>query len=321
MKASYRFAGMSMVILLLVALLSGCGRQGNGKLRILVSPKGLVHNFWMSVKAGADSAGKELGVEIIWKGPALETDIPGQIAILEDYINKRVDAIVIAATDSRALIPTLQEAADRGIKVITIDSGVESDIPLSFVASDNIKAANIAADVLVKLIGGKGQVACIPFIPGAETSIWRETGFKEGLKKYPDVDLVAVQYSQADVATAMAVTENILTAWPDLDGIFAANESGAIGAAQALIARNLQGKVKLVVFDAAPNEIEALESGVAQALIVQQPFEMGYLGVKTAVAAIAGKPVEKRIDTGIKVVTMENFNDPAIQKVLYPTGK
>jgi ribose transport system substrate-binding protein len=301
-------------------MLGGCGRQQSDRLRILVSPKGLVHNFWLSVKAGADSAGSELGVDIIWKGPAMETDIPGQISILEDYINKRVDAIVIAATDSRALIPTLEEASRRGIKVITIDSGVESDIPLSFVASDNIKAANIAADVLVDLIGGSGQVACIPFIPGAETSIWRETGFKQGLEKYPDVDLVAVQYSQADVATAMAVTENILTAWPELDGIFAANESGAIGAAQALIARNMQGKVKLVVFDAAPNEIEALKSGVIQALIVQQPFEMGYLGVKTAVDAINGKPVEKRIDTGIKVVTMDNIDEPEIRKTLNPTG-
>jgi ribose transport system substrate-binding protein len=320
MKAARLFSGFVVMVLLILAILSGCGREQSGKLRILVSPKGLVHNFWMSVKAGADSAGKTLDVEIIWKGPAMETDIPGQISILEDYINKRVDAIVIAATDSRALIPTLEEASNRGIKVITIDSGVDSDIPLSFVASDNIKAANIAADVLVELIGGRGQVACIPFIPGAETSIWRETGFKQGLENYPDVDLVAVQYSQADVATAMAVTENILTAWPELDGIFAANESGAIGAAQALIARNLQGKVKLVVFDAAPNEIDALKSGVIQALIVQQPFEMGYQGVKVAVDAINGKQVDKRIDTGIKVVTLDNIDEPEILKTLNPTG-
>ena len=308
------------MILFTLAAFGGCGRQEEGRLRILVSPKGLVHNFWTSVKAGADSAGVELGVEIIWKGPSLETDIPGQIAILEDYINKRVDAIVVAATDSRALIPTLEEASRRGIKVITIDSGVESDIPLSFVASDNIQAANIAADVLVELIGGAGQVACIPFIPGAETSIWRENGFKQGLEKHPEAELVAVQYSQADVATAMAVTENILTAWPNLDGIFAANESGAIGAAQALIARNLQGRVKLVAFDAAPNEIEALKSGVIQALIVQQPFEMGYLGVKTAVEAIGGHAVPPRIDTGIKVVTLKNIDEPEIRKTLNPAG-
>ena len=321
MRASIRFSRVLIVVALVLAALSGCGRQEEGKLRILVSPKGLTHNFWMSVKAGADSAGRELGAEIIWKGPAMETDIPGQIAILEDYINKRVDAIVLAATDSRAVVPTLEEAAARGIKIITIDSGVESDLPLSFVASDNVLAANIAADVLSDLIGGAGQVACIPFIPGAETSIWREKGFKQGLEKHPDVELVAVQYSQADVATGMAVTENVLTAWPELDGIFAANESGAIGAAQALIARNLQGKVKLVAFDAAPNEIEGLNSGVIQALIVQNPFAIGYRGVKTAVDALAGKDVPPRIDTGIVVVTKDNLDDPEIRKILDPTAR
>ncbi len=321
MKTDRNITWSTALLVLTLLLLTTCGRQDDNRLKILVSPKGLTHNFWMSVKAGADSAGREFDLDIIWKGPALETDISGQIAILEDYINKRVDAIVLAACDARALIQVVEEANRRGIIVITIDSGLESDIPLSFVASDNVRAAKIAADVLVELIGGEGKVACIPFIPGAETSIWRENGFKEGLAQYPDVELVAVQYSQADVATAMAVTENILTAWPGLDGIFAANESGAIGAAQALTARNVQGKVKLVAFDAAPNEIQSLQNGTIQALIVQNPFIMGYLGVKTAVNAINGLAVDKRIDTGIKVVTMENFNDPDIQKTLFPVGK
>ena len=231
MKTDRHITWLTALLVLTLLLLTTCGRQDDNRLKILVSPKGLTHNFWMSVKAGADSAGREFDLDIIWKGPALETDIPGQIAILEDYINKRVDAIVLAACDARALIQVVEEANRRGIIVITIDSGLESDIPLSFVASDNVRAAKIAADVLVELIGGEGKVACIPFIPGAETSIWRENGFKEGLAQYPDVELVAVQYSQADVAAAMAVTENILTAWPGLDGIFAANESGAIGAA------------------------------------------------------------------------------------------
>ena len=146
-------------------------------------------------------------------------------------------------------------------------------------ASDNIKAANTAADVLVELIAGSGQVACIPFIPGAATSTWRETGFREGLEKYPEAELVAVQYSQADVATAMAVTENILTAWPDLDGIFRGQRVRVLSERpRHLSPATCKGKVKLVAFDAAPNEIEALKSGVIQALIVQQPFEMGYTG-------------------------------------------
>jgi ribose transport system substrate-binding protein len=314
----------SLLTLALIVVLStcmACNRERGDGIRILVSPKGLTHNFWLTVKAGADSAGRELGADIVWKGPTLETDIAGQIAIVEDYINKRVDAIVLAACDAKALVPVAEEAHRRGIPVITIDSGLDSDIPLSFVASDNILGARKAADALAELIGYRGDVACIPFIPGAETSIWRETGFKDGLKKYPEINLTAVQYSQADVATGMAVTENILTAQPELKGIFAANEAGAIGAAQAVAARNVQGKVKLVVFDASPNEIEALQSGIIQALIVQNPFAMGYLGVKSAVKAIRGEPVEKRIDTGVTVITLDNFNQPEIQKLLYPLGK
>ncbi|MBN2288607.1 MAG: ABC transporter substrate-binding protein [Candidatus Glassbacteria bacterium] len=311
----------TLVLAVVFMALPACTGGREAGIKVLVSPKGLTHNFWLTVKAGADSAGKELGVDVIWKGPTLETDIAGQIAIVEDYLNKHVDAIVLAACDAKALIPVVEEADRRGIPVITIDSGLDSDIPLSFVASDNVIAAGKAADVLAELIGYRGEVACIPFIPGAETSIWRETGFREALEKYPDITLAAVQYSQADVATGMAVTENILTAQPGLKGIFAANEAGAIGAAQAVAARNLQGKVKLVGFDASPNEIEALRSGVIQALIVQNPFAMGYLGVSSAVGALQGKPVEKRIDTGVTVITMDNFSEPQIQKVLYPLGK
>ncbi|MDZ7372775.1 MAG: ABC transporter substrate-binding protein [candidate division KSB1 bacterium] len=310
-----------LVILALALLAPGCGRQARQKPRILVSPKGLTHSFWLTVKAGADSAAREFGAEIIWKGPSVETDVAGQIAILEDYINKKVDAIVMAACDEQGLVPVIEKAQAAGIPVITIDSGVRSEIPKSFVATDNVAAARKAADVLCDLIGDEGEVACIPFVPGAATSILREQGFKEGLANHPRVKLVAVQYSQSDVATGMAVTENILTAHPELDGIFAANEPGAIGAGQALISRGLVGKVKLVAFDAAPNEIQALEAGVIQALIVQDPFKMGYLGVKYALEVLQGKEIPRRVDTGVYVVTRENLNDPEIQRLLYPLGK
>ena len=312
---------LSLILLIVLSLFTFCSRQQDSGTRVLVCPKGLTHDFWLTVKAGADSSGKELGVNAIWKGPAVETDIAGQIAIIEDYINKRVDAIVMAACDTKALIPVVEEARRQGIPVITIDSGLDSEVPLSFVASDNVVAAEKAAHKLAELIGGKGDVACVNFIPGAATSIWREEGFKKGLGQYPEINLVALQYCQADVATAMAVTENILTAQPGLKGIFAANEASAIGAAQALVARDLQAKVKLVAFDASPNEIKAMQNGVIQALLVQNPFAMGYMGVRQAVAAIQGKPVEKRIDTGVTVITMENYPDPEIQKLLYPLGK
>jgi ribose transport system substrate-binding protein len=309
----------SFLILLSLLLFQACAKKEESeKLSILVSPKGLEHAFWLTVKAGADSAGKEFNVDVIWRGPTRETDVPTQISILEDYISKRVDAIVLAATDAKGLIPYVQEALGAKIPVITIDSGVESDLPLSFVATDNIAAARRAAQTLAQLIGDKGEVACIPFVPGAATSVMREQGFCDEIKHHPGIRLVALEYSQSDVATAMAVTEDILTAHHDLAGIFGANEASALGIMQAIRSRGLAGKVKVVGFDASDNEIQALRDGLVQALIVQDPFKMGYLGVRYAVDAVHGKSVPKRVDTGVYVVTRENLDSPEIQKLLHP---
>ena len=323
-----------LMLLLAAAVVAGCGsptknppaaetpgeevQTQEAAVRIAVVPKGVSHEFWMTVKAGAEAAGAEFGAEIIWQGTAKETDVPGQMNIIQDMINKKVSALVMAATDADALKQPVEKASRSGIPVITIDSGVNSDIPLSFVATDNIAGAKAAADELSKLIGGAGPVGCIPFVPGAATSELREQGFKEGLENHPDLELVSTLYCQSDVAKAMDVTQDMLTSHPDLKGIFATNEPGAVGAAQALKAAGRAGEVKLVAFDAAPAEIDSLKDGTIQALVVQSPFNMGYLGVKAAMDAIAGKPVEKRIDTGVTVVTMENFNEPDIQKLLYP---
>jgi ribose transport system substrate-binding protein len=299
-------------------LASAFAQAPKKRYRIAVVPKSVAFDFWLAVRAGAEKAGKEEGVQIIWKGPSDERDIAGQRAILENFITQRVDAIVFAACDAKAMVPIAQKALRAGIKVITIDSGLDPDVSLCFVATDNIKGGRIAAEVLAKLIGYEGKVGLIPFVPGAATSIQREQGFKEGLKKFPKVKLVATLYSESDVTKGMQVTENMLTAHPDLKGIFAANEPGAIGAARVLQARKLVGKVKLVAFDAAPTEIKALQDGVIQALIVQNPFRMGYEGVKMAVKALRGEKIPKRIDTGVTVVTMENFRRPEIQRLLFP---
>jgi len=292
--------------------------QPTTQIRIAVVPKGTAHSFWLTVKAGAEQAGKEEGVQILWKGPAEETDVEGQQRILEDFINQKVDAIVMAACDADGMVPVVQRAMDAGIPVITIDSGVNSDLPLSFVATDNVAAAAKAAEVLCQLVGGKGKVGMIPFIKGAASSEQREQGFREGIKKCPGVTLGPVLYSQSQVERAMQVTEDMLTANPDLVGIFAANEPGAVGAATMLEQRKLAGKIKLVGFDAAQPEIEALKRGTIQALIVQNPFKMGYEGVKLAVRAIKGDhaSIPKRVDTGVTVVTKENLETPEVQELL-----
>jgi ribose transport system substrate-binding protein len=291
---------------------------GAHKYTIAVVPKGLGHQFWNTVKAGADAAGKDLDAEIIWNGPAKETEIPAQISIIEDMISRKVSAIVMAACDENALIDTIKKAMDAGIPVVTIDSGVKSDLPVSFVATDNIAGAKAAAHALSKEIGGSGKVGLIPFVPGAATSELREQGFKEGLKELPGLELVATIYCKSDVALAVQAAEDMMSKTPDLKGIFAANEAAAIGAAQAVDSAGKAGQVKIVAFDASEEELNALNKGTIQALIVQDPFRMGYDGVKTAIDHIQGKPVEKRIDTGVTVITKENLNTPEVQKLLHP---
>lgn len=296
----------------------GAASPAGGRLDVAVIPKSLSHQFWMTVKAGAEAAGKEMNANILWQGTSKETEVVQQINIVQDMINRKVDAIVLAACDENALVDTIVQAMNSGIPVVTIDSGVVSDKPLSFVATDNIAGAKAAAEVLAKLIGEEGPVGLIPFVPGAATSEMRERGFKEGIQAFPKIQLVATLYCMSDVAKGMDVTQDMLTSQPNLKGIFAANEAGAIGAAQAIKAAGKTGVVKLVAFDASEEELAALKEGVIQALIVQNPFKMGYVGVKAALDAIQGKQVEKRIDTGVTVVTLENLNTPEIQKLLNP---
>jgi len=319
--------------LLAVALVLGCGGQsaqpaasGGGaaegpKYTIAVIPKGTTHDFWLTVKAGAEDAAKEFNAKTYWKGPDKETEVVKQLNIIEDFITMEVDAIVMAACDENAMIDVVKRAKDAGIPVVTIDSGVKSGDPVTFVATDNVAGAKAAGNELARLIGGKGEVGLIPFVKGAATSEMREQGFKEALAEFPEIKLVSTLYSESDAAKGMNVTQDMITANPNLAGIFAANEGGAIGAAQAIRADGKVGAIKLVAFDASDEEIAALKEGVIQALVVQNPYKMGYEGVKAAVDHLEGRPVEKRIDTGVTVVTMENFGQPDVHKVLYPLGQ
>ncbi len=320
-----------VVLLVASVVATGCGSPAapgaktspapavkHDRLQIGVVPKGISHQFWLTVKAGADAAGKEFNADITWQGPDKETEIDKQVNILEDMISAKKDAIVMAACDENGLTNVIKKAVDAKIPVITIDSGVKSDLPVTFIATDNIAGAKAAAKELARLIGNEGEVGLMPFVPGAATSELREEGFKEGLKELPGLKLVATLYCQSDVAKGMNATQDMMTANPNLKGIFAANEPGAIGAAQAIKAAGKAGVVKLVAFDASDEEIATLKEGTIQALIVQNPFQMGYQGVKAAVDCIQGRPVEKRIDTGVTVVTMDNIDQPEIQKLLYP---
>jgi ribose transport system substrate-binding protein len=308
---------------LCAVLAGGCGEKKNEKPTIAVIPKGTSQSFWLAVKAGAEKAGQEAGVNIHWDGPAEETDLDGQIRIFQNAVTKKVKAIVLAACDAKSLVRYVKEAQQAGIPVITIDSGITPDISRAFLATDNVKGGAVAADALAELIGEKGKVGLLPFIKGAGSSDDRERGFCDALSKYPGIDLGdRVLYSNSDVSIGLDKTKSMLTSTPDLAGIFAANQGGAEGAIQALRQMGKAGKVKLVCYDASDAEIQALRDGVVQALIVQNPYRMGYEGVKTAVRAAAGEAIDPRvIDTGVTKVTIENLDTPEIQKLLNPVGK
>lgn len=292
------------------------------RLKVAVVPKGTTHEFWQTVKKGAEAAGQEFNCEILWNGPKAETDIQDQIDIIKGYVTQGIDGAAIAATDKVTLVDTVKELQSQGLAVVTIDSGIEPDISSSFIATDNVAAARLAADELARIIGKKGKVAVLSFLKGAATSDQREQGFLEGIKAYPDIQVVATEETKSDSAKAQEKLETILTSHADLAGVFAANEPNVVGAASALAGRKLVGKVKLVGFDASQAEIQSLEKGECQAVIVQDPFKMGYEGVKAIAQLVRGEGTpDKRIDTGAKVVTPENMKTPEMEKLLYPMGK
>ncbi|GCF09664.1 ABC transporter substrate-binding protein [Dictyobacter arantiisoli] len=292
----------------------------NGPIKIVVVPKAVGSNYWEQVQKGAQCAQSKLqNVTMQWDGVSAETDVTGQINLLTNYITQGVNGIVYAATDARALTETSTKAVNANIKVINIDSGTNpqpANVPLF--ATDNTASAVKAADLLSQALNGKGKVAFIPFQAGSSTSDQRAAGFKQGLAKHPELQLVAEQYSQSDPNTALRVTENILSAHPDITGIFAANEPGVIGAAQAVHKAGKDGKITIIGWDAAPDEVKGVQNGTISALVVQNPFRMGYDGLNAAVNAVRGKAVSSE-DTGVTFVTKANLNDSKVQAVLNPS--
>src|SRR2546421_1030476 len=312
---------MALILIAITAFLvfaAACNRKsGGGKRTIAVIPKGVSHFFWQSVHAGAESAAKELGVEITWNGPAQETDYTGQSNIVEDAINRRVDGIVLAPTHKDALTPVVERAAREGIPVTIMDSGIGTDKYVSYVATDNRQGGAVAAERLGEKLGGKGKIAILGVKAGSVSTDEREQGFQDTIKqKYPEIEIVAFQYGESDRAKSLDRATDILTAHPDLNGFFASNESSTVGAVQAIKQKSLAGKIVLVGFDSSPNLIEDLKAGAIDSLVLQNPFKMGYEAVKSMVAKLNGQEPPKRVDTGVKLLTKENLDTPEMQQLL-----
>jgi ribose transport system substrate-binding protein len=330
MRPIDRFTGIAALALLTMAV-TGCPKTSNSggaesggggtstKVKVAVIPKGTTHSFWQTVKAGAEAACKEENCEVTWVGPDKETDFTEQINIVQNQVSGGAGGIVLAATDSEALVRPVKEAMEKGVPVVTIDSGLKDNPSLCYIATDNVEGGRRAADELAKLIGEKGKVGLMPFLKGAGSSDEREKGFLEGIKKYPGITVAITLYNESDAQKATEQTLNMLTAHPDLNGIFAANEPGGVGASNALKQKKLEGKVKLVAYDTSEDELKAFNQGIIQALIVQNPYQMGFQGVKTVMKAIRKQPIDKKfIDSGVTVVTKENFDTPDVQKLINP---
>ncbi|HCF93993.1 MAG: substrate-binding domain-containing protein [Verrucomicrobiota bacterium] len=306
-----------LAIAVSLALIGCSGKEGG----IAVIPKGTTHSFWKSIHAGALKAADELGVEIIWMGPLKEDDRASQITVVETFVSRGVDGIVLAPLDEKALVRPVEEAAKRNIPTVIIDSDLQSDQHVSFVATDNYKGGTIAAEHLGTLMEGEGKILAIRYQEGSASTQQREAGFLDTMReRFPQIEiLVSDQYAGATTETAYQLAESLFNRFgQEMDGLFCPNESSTFGFLQALKAQKLDRKVTFVGFDASEPLLDAMESGIIQGLVAQNPFHMGYLGVKTMVAHLRGEPVEKRVDTGVLLVTPENLNDPAIQDVIRP---
>ncbi len=310
---------------LCIAACSRSGSRANG-LTIAVIPKGTTHEFWKSIHAGAVQASQELSaqgqpVTIIWKGPLREDDREQQVQVVEGFLSQGVQGIVLAPLDNVALVRPVEEARRAGVPTVIIDSGLETDSTVSFVATDNYKGGQMAADRLGVLLNNRGAVLLLRYAEGSASTTERERGFLEQLKaKYPGIRVVSSdQYAGPTRETAKRASENLLNRFGSgLQGIFTVNESSTIGMLLALQDIGLAGKVRFVGFDASAILLDAIKARQLDGIVVQNPMRMGYLGVKTMADYLRGKPVERRIDTGVMLVTGANLDSAATQEVIHP---
>ncbi len=310
----------------LALLATACsGGSAPGRTTIAVIPKGTSHVFWQSIHAGAIKAGSELNVEIAYRGPLREDDRDSQVAEVENAVGRGVSGIVLAPLDDAAMVGPVSAAMRQKVPVVIIDSGLKGDDYISFVATDNEVGGRLGGEKLAALLGGKGRVILLRYAEGSDSTTKREEGFLGAMRANPGIQIVSSnQYAGADVEGAYKKGEAILSQHKrpdrtlDIDGIFCANESSTFGMLRVLQDNGWAGKVKFVGFDASDSLVQALRNGHVDGLVVQDPVRMGYLGVKTMVAHLKGEKVERRIDTGVRVVSKADMDSPEVKELLKP---
>jgi ribose transport system substrate-binding protein len=316
-----------------VALLIGsaCSRGGNepaGRLTVAMIPKGTTHQFWQMVHAGAEKAAQELNVEVVWRGPLREDDRESQVTEVENAVARGVAGIALAPLDESALVGPVSTAMKRGVPVVIFDSGLKGNDYVSFVATDNDAGGRLAGEHMAKLLNGKGRVVLLRYAEGHDSTSRREEGFLAALKGQPGIEIVSAnQYGGADVEGAYKKGESLLSTLktPDgrlsIDGIFCPNESVSFAMMRVLQDNGWAGKVRFIGFDASDNLVKGLRDGHLDGIVLQDPVRMGYLGIKTLVDHIKGVKVERRIDTGVRIVTRETMDTPEMKELMQPDLK
>jgi len=324
MASTTRYAALGF-FLALILVISGCGAAAPAaapaadvKPYIPVISKGFQHQFWQAVRSGAEQAATDYNVTITFEGPETEAMIDKQIEMLQTAIDKKPAAICFAALDSQAAIPLLEKAKAAGIPVIGFDSGVDSDIPLSTAATDNLAAASLAADKLAELIGSAGEVGVIVHDQTSRTGIDRRDGFVNQIAaKYPNITIVDVQYGGGDQLKSTDLAKAMMQAHPNIKGFFGANEGSAIGVLNAVKELGMEGKVVVIGYDSGQAQMDAVRSGVMAGAITQDPIGIGYKCVEAAAKALKGETVPKLIDTGFHYYTKDNIDAADIAPLLY----
>ena len=285
---------------------------------IPVISKGFQHQFWQAVKSGAEKAAADFNVDITFEGPESETMVDKQIEMLQTALDKKPAAICLAALDSKAVIPLLEKAQAAGIPVVGFDSGVDSDIPVTTAATDNLAAAGAAADKMAELIGGEGEVAIIVHDQTSRTGIDRRDGFVNRMKeKYPNITIVDIQYGGGDHLKSTDLAKTIMQAHPNLKGFFGANEGSIIGVLNAVKEMGKENQLVVIGYDAGKQQLDAIRSGVEAGAITQNPVGIGYKCVESAVKAIKGEKLDKVTDTGFYWYDKTNIDSDEIKPLLY----
>ena len=294
-------------VALLAALAAGACNRGKEDVTIALVTKAMDSEFWLSVADGAKAGAAERpGVKLTIVAPDREINVDQQVSILEDQVRRGVKALVVSPAGSAQVMSALELASSRGIPVVLIDTDAPFAKKVSYIGTDNRRGGQLAAKCLVDRLVGKGEVALISGVPGNESQDARAQGFIDAVAQVPGMKLVAQQPANSERSLGLTVMENILTAHPDVKGVFATNDQMALGAMEALDARGLRGKIAIVGFDATKEAVQATVDGKLAGSVAQNPRAMGQKGVEAALAALDGRPVDKRIDTGTELVTKEN---------------